>query len=40
LHNLIWICGSPIVIRAAYMDGCLVEFLKACFELIRHLMGG
>jgi hypothetical protein len=40
-HNLIWIiCGGPIVIRAAYMDNCMAEFLKACFELIRHLMGG
>ena len=39
-NNLIWICGGPVVIRAAYMDGCLREFLDACFDLIRHLMGG
>jgi len=38
IHNLIWIIGSPIVVRAAYMEGCLEEFLKACMELIRHLM--
>ena len=39
-NNLIGICGGPIAVREAYMDGCLKEFLDACFDLIRHLMGG
>ncbi|WP_229234546.1 hypothetical protein [Candidatus Methanoliparum sp. LAM-1] len=38
-HNLIWICGAPVVVRAAYMEGCMEEFLKACRDLISHLLG-
>gem|GEM_PF-2898061 len=38
IHNLIGIIGSPIIIRAAFLDGCLKEFLTACLDLIRHLM--
>jgi hypothetical protein len=37
-YNLIGIIGSPIIIRATFLDGCLKEFLTACLDLIRHLM--
>ncbi|VUT26002.1 MAG: hypothetical protein MOIL_01337 [Candidatus Methanolliviera sp. GoM_oil] len=40
IHNLIWICGGPITISAAYVENCPTEFLDACLDLIRHCLGG